>query len=296
MRNNKIAITTGDPLGIGEEVTYKALNILKPDKKDIIIIGKDLNLGYETIEVDCDDIGKYCYDCLKIASNLALSKEIKGIVTAPVSKEALNKSGYHFSGQTEVLESLLSESEEEKAEMVFISNDLKVMLLTRHIPLNKICLSKEMIINKVSRLNKFLKEKCKIKYPKIALCALNPHAGEHGILGSEEIDIIIPAVKELNNEGIFTYGPYSADGLFAKVGKKYLNNEKQEFDAIVAMYHDQGLCPVKALCANEAVNTTIGLKVVRTSPPYGTAYDIRGKNIANPDGMVCAIKVLLKLI
>ncbi len=296
MKKNKIAITTGDPLGIGEEVTYKALNILKPEKDDVIIIGKDLGLGYETIEVDSTDIGKYCYDCLKIASNLAISNEIQGIVTSPVSKEALNKSGYHYSGQTEVLESFLAENKDDKAEMVFISNDLRVMLLTRHLPLSQIKISKEMIVQKVLRLNKFLKEKCKIKYPKIALCALNPHAGEHGILGTEEIDTIIPAVKELNNEGVFTYGPYSADGLFAKVGKKFQIKEQQEYDAIVAMYHDQGLCPVKALCANSAVNTTIGLRVVRTSPPYGTAYDIKGKNIANPDGMVYAIRLLLKLI
>lgn len=296
MKKNKIAITTGDPLGVGEEITYKALSILHPNRDRVIIIGKDLGLGYQTIELDSSDNGKYCYECLKTAVNLASENKIKGIVTAPVSKEELHKSGYFFSGQTEILEKLLSSNENEKAEMVFISGDLRVMLLTRHIPLKDVKLTKKMIIEKTIRFNKFLKEKCKIDYPKIALCALNPHAGENGILGHEEIDVIIPAVKELNKEGVFAYGPYSADGLFAKVGKAYLNKNKQEYDGIISMYHDQGLCPVKALCVDNTVNTTIGLKVLRTSPPTGTAYDIKGKNIANPMGMVSAIELLLKLI
>lgn len=296
MNKNKIAITTGDPLGIGEEITYKALVNLRPKFEQILIIGKDLGLGYETIELNQKDIGKYCFDCLRTACDLAHLGQIQGIVTAPVSKEQLNKSGYHYSGQTEILERLLSDNDDEKAEMLFIANDLRVMLLTRHLPLKKIEITEDIIISKVQRLNKFLKEKCNIQYPKIALCALNPHAGENGILGNEEIDTIIPSVQKLNKSGIFAYGPYSADGLFSNAGKKYLQNKKQDYDAIVAMYHDQGLCAVKALTGSDAVNTTIGLKIIRTSPSSGTAYDIKGKNIANPDGMIDAIRVLLKLI
>ncbi|MDO5437554.1 MAG: 4-hydroxythreonine-4-phosphate dehydrogenase PdxA [bacterium] len=296
MKKNRIAITTGDTLGIGEEITYKALKALKPDKEQVIIIGKNLGLPYETIEIDSSDNGKFCYECLEYACNLALHNQIQGIVTAPVSKEELHKSGYFFSGQTEILEKLLSQSEKEKAEMLFIANDLRVMLLTRHISLKDIKLNKDMIIEKISRLNKFLKDKCGILYPRIALCALNPHAGENGILGNEETDTIIPAVKELNKKGIFAYGPYSADALFGKIGKRYLSKDEQEYDAFVAMYHDQGLCPVKAITGDDSVNTTIGLKVIRTSPPSGTAYDIKGQNIANPNGMVNAIRLLLKLI
>ncbi len=296
MNKNKIAITTGDPLGIGEEITYKALLELRPPVDKIVIIGKNLGLGYETIELNQKDIGKYCFECLRTAADLARLGQIQGIVTAPVSKEQLNKSGYHYSGQTEILEKLLSDNENEKAEMLFIAKELRVMLLTRHVPLKNIEITKDMIIQKVQRLNKFLKEKCNIQYPKIALCALNPHAGENGILGHEEIDTIIPAVNSLNSLGIFAYGPYSADGLFSNAGKKYLQDKKQDYDAYVAMYHDQGLCAVKALTGNDAVNTTIGLSIIRTSPSSGTAYDIKGKNIANFDGMVDAIKVILKLI
>lgn len=296
MNKSKIAITTGDPLGIGEEITYKALLALNPPKEQVLIIGKDLGLGYETIELNQKDIGKYCFECLRTACDLVHLGQIQGIVTGPVSKEQLNKSGYHYSGQTEILEKMLSVDKNDKGEMLFIANELRVMLLTRHLPLKNIEISEDMIIEKVQRLDKFLKEKCNIPYPKIALCALNPHAGENGILGNEEIDTIIPAVHKLNQLGIFAYGPYSADGLFSNAGKKYLQNKKPDYDAIVAMYHDQGLCAVKALTGNDAVNTTIGLKVIRTSPSSGTAYDIKGKNIANPDGMIDAIRLLLKLI
>lgn len=288
---NKIAITTGDPLGVGEEITYKALLALKPDKKDIVVIGKDLGLGYETIEFDQNDIGKYCYECLEYACNLAKNNEIKGIVTAPVSKEQLHKSGYIFNGQTEILETLLKENNN-KAEMLFIERDLRVMLLTRHIPLSKIQISEDLIIEKTKRFNDFLKEKCKIKNPKIAILSLNPHAGENGILGNEENEIINPAIKKLSEGNINVYGAFSADAFFMKVGRKYLNNEKQEYDGIISMYHDQALCPIKALCGDLCTNTTIGLKVIRTSPPTGTAYDIKGKNIADPNGMINAIKLL----
>lgn len=293
--NNKIAITTGDTLGVGEEITYKALKELNLPYENIVLIGKKLDLPYETVELDSSDNGKYCYDCIAYACKLAHEGKIKGIVTAPVSKEALHKSGYYFNGQTEILEKLLSENENEKAEMLFIDNDLRVMLLTRHLALSEIKITEDIIIEKTKRLNDFLIKKCKIENPKIAICALNPHAGENGILGSEENEIIIPSIKKLVNNGINAHGPFSADALFNKVGRRYLNKEKQEYDGIISMYHDQGLCPVKALCGDKTVNTTIGLKVIRTSPPTGTAYDIKGKNIADPTGMVSAIKLMLEL-
>ena len=261
---NKIAITTGDLLGVGEEITYKALKALNLDRNEVILIGKNIGLDYDTIEIDDKDNGKFCYESLETACRLALEEKIKGIVTAPVSKETLHKSGYFFSGQTEILEKLLSTKKDEKAEMLFIAGDLRVMLLTRHCPLAEI---------------------------KIAITGLNPHCGENGILGNEEITTIIPAVKKLNETGILAYGPYSADGLFGKIGKNYLKGNKQEYDAVITMYHDQGLCPIKALCFDKCVNTTIGLKVIRTSPPTGTACDIKGKNIADPSGMIEAIKL-----
>lgn len=306
---SKIAITTGDLLGIGEEITIKALNSLNLPSEDILIIGKNLNsklnTEYETIEIDQKDNGRFCFESLKIACKFADEGSIKAIVTAPVSKEALYKSGYEYSGQTEILQKFLGDKNQEaelkasgtkaKAEMIFISDDLRVLLLTRHLALKDVKLSKDLIIDKVLRTNDFLVKKCNIENPKFALCALNPHAGENGILGNEEKDIMMPAVLELRNLGINITEPLSADGLFAHVGEKYLNKEKQEYDCILASYHDQGLCPVKALCFKKTVNTTIGLKVIRTSPSSGTAYDIAGKGIADATGMEEAIKLAFKL-
>lgn len=295
---NKIAITTGDTKGIGEEITVKALNTLKLPVDNVLIIGKNLNnllnTSYETIEINPSDNGKFCFETLKTASALANEGKISAIVTAPVSKEALHKSGYKYSGQTEILQEFLGDFES-KAEMMFISKDLRVLLLTRHLALKDVKLTEDLIIEKVKRTNKFLIEKYGIKSPKFALCALNPHAGENGILGDEEIKIMLPAVEKLKTAGINITPPLSADGLFAHVGEKYLNNQKQDYDCILASYHDQGLCPVKALCFKQVVNTTIGLKIVRTSPSSGTAYDIAGKGIADPKGMIEAIKLALEL-
>ena len=223
---------------------------------------------------------------------MAQSGEIKALVTSPVSKYELHKSGYNFMGQTEVIESMLS-PDKKRAQMLFIAQELRVMLLTRHIPLKEINLKKEDVIFQTKILVDFLKNKCKIENPKIALCALNPHAGENGVLGREEIEILNPAADELKNKGVDITYATSADALFARIGANYINKKKQDYDAILACYHDQGLCPLKALCFDKAVNTTIGLSIVRTSPPSGTAYDIAGKGIADPTGMVEAIKLAL---
>lgn len=287
----KIAITTGDIKGIGDEITKKALLGLNLPPEEVLIIGHEVDGRYNTIKIDDSNNGEFCYKSLECAANLALENKIASIVTAPVSKFALMEAGYNFSGQTEVLQKLLGGS----AEMLFIADDFRVMLLTRHLALCDIKITQDMIKDKITRLNTFLREYCKIENPKIAMCALNPHAGEGGMLGREEIEIIIPATEKLNEAGIDVTEPKSADALFARVGKKYLNRQKQDYDAIVACYHDQGLCPVKALCFDKTVNTTIGLKVIRTSPSCGTAYDIAGKGIADETSMVEAIKLAYRL-
>lgn len=290
----KIAITTGDKLGIGKEITKKALDYLKLDKKDILIIGEKIDVDYDFVEIKEEQNGAFCYKSLEYACNLAKKREIKGLVTSPVSKLELHKSGYYFNGQTEVIEKLLA-CDNQKAQMIFIADDLKVMLLTRHCALNEVKLTIEDVIEQSEILNKFLVEKYNINNPKIALCALNPHCGEGGILGREEIDILNPAVEILNKKGINISKPISADALFARVGKQFLNKEKLSYDAILACYHDQGLCPIKALAFDSAINTTIGLNIIRTSPSSGTAYDIAGKGIANPNSMIEAIKLAMKL-
>ena len=294
MKTYKIAITTGDKRGIGKEIVKKALDRLPFLKDDILIIGEKIDVDYDFIEINEKENGKFCYKSLEYACNLAKEGKIKGIVTAPVSKYELHKSNYNFSGQTEIIESLLAR-DNQKAQMIFIANDLKVMLLTRHCALNEVKLNIEDVILQTEILNNFLYEKYKIQRPKIALCALNPHCGEGGILGREEIEVLNPAVEVLLKKGIDITYPISADALFAKVGKEYLNNKKLSYDAILACYHDQGLCPVKALAFDKAINTTIGLDIIRTSPSSGTAYDIAGKNIADCSSMEEAIKLALKL-
>ncbi|MBQ8847540.1 MAG: 4-hydroxythreonine-4-phosphate dehydrogenase PdxA [Candidatus Gastranaerophilales bacterium] len=294
MKNYKIAITTGDKKGIGKEITKKALDFLMPDKKEVVIIGEKIDVDYDFIEIHEENNGKFCYKSLETACLLAKEGKIKGLTTSPVSKAQLYNAGYCFNGQTEVIEKLLAH-DNQKAQMIFIAEDLKVMLLTRHCALKDIKLDINEIIEQTKILNNFLIEKYNLEDPKIALCALNPHCGEEGILGREEIDILKPAVKKLNELKINITNPISADALFARIGKEYINKEKLSYDAILSCYHDQGLCPIKALAFDKAINTTIGLDIIRTSPSSGTAYDIAGKNIANPDSMIEAIKLALKL-
>ncbi len=304
--SEKIAITTGDPNGIGAEITIKALNLLNLPVKDIVIItnSKVLNTygkihnNYEIIDVDYDgkvqageisaDAGDLAYRLLEKACQI----KPKYIVTAPTSKEAMYLAGHHFNGQTEVLEHFLARGGQ-KAEMLFVAKDFRVLLLTRHCALKDIKLTKELIIEKVERLRSYFQNKLFIKKPSFALCALNPHAGEGGILGDEEEKIMIPAVEALRTRGINITNPFPADNLFIKGVQSYLKGEKQTYDCFIACYHDQGLIPMKAAASDKTVNMTIGLDIIRTSPSHGTAFDIAGKNIASPDSMIEAIKACL---
>lgn len=302
--NKKIAITTGDVNGIGAEITIKALNRLALPKENVILISNSevlgSNMDYEIIEIpfDKNDIkygqitsesGEFSFKCLKKACEMAKAGEIDAIVTAPVSKEALHLAGHKFNGQTEVLQHFLAK-ENQHAEMLFVAGDFRVLLLTRHVALKDITLNKDEIINKIADLDKFFKAKFGIETPNFALCALNPHAGEHGILGLEEIEILQPAIDELRDKGINITNPLPADTLFIQGGKNYLENKKMPFDCYIACYHDQGLIPIKTVASEKTVNMTIGLDVVRTSPCHGTAFDIAGKNIASEESMIEAIK------
>lgn len=316
----KIVLTYGDINGIGVEILIKALNDLDLDKKDISIVGAkevfdfykincglELKKDYEFINVpisnDAFSIGKenkssgeHCFNCLKKACEIVQTQLAKNIVTAPISKHVLNMAGYNYSGQTEILEHFLSRNGE-KSEMLFVANEFKTLLLTRHIALNDISkkLDKNTVVNKIKCLNSTLEKYFSIKSPKIGVLALNPHAGENGLLGNEEISIISPAINELNKLGINTSGPLVPDAAFAQLGKMYFANQPLPFDCYVSMYHDQGLIPMKLLAGDYAVNTTIGLQSIRTSPSHGTAFDIAGKNIARHQSMKSAIELALKL-
>lgn len=307
--DKKIAITTGDVNGIGAEITLKALDELGLKKDNVVLISnrdvlnfygaENYKAEYELFEIDFDkenilpgqltkESGEFCFQSLEKACQMAKAREIDAIVTAPVSKEALYLAGHNFNGQTEVLQEFLAQRWQH-AEMLFVAKDFRVLLLTRHVALKEIELKKEKIIEKISDLNVFFKTKLKIKAPKFALCAFNPHAGEGGILGREEIQILTPAVNFLKENGIDVTLPLPADTLFIEGGKNYLSNKKMLYDCYIACYHDQGLIPIKTVASDKTVNMTIGLDVIRTSPCHGTAFDIAGQNIADEDSMVEAI-------
>lgn len=334
--NNKIVITTGDPNGIGAEITIKALNKLDlPDDNVVLISNRKilnfygrLNRNYKLIEVPFNsevkpgeitkECGKFSFESVKLACEIGA----KAIVTAPVAKNALYMAGHNFNGQTEILQKYLAH-DNQLAEMLFIARDFRVLLLTRHCALKEINLTKEVVVEKILNLKEFFETKLGIINPKFALCGFNPHAGEDGILGREEIDILKPAVKELNSLGVNITEPLPADTLFVQAAKSYLFprplRERDEFlieqseirnsgeglnklnsiigkvpyDCYIANYHDQGLIPIKTVAGDETVNMTIGLDIIRTSPGHGTAFDIAGKNIACEAGMISAIKAVL---
>ena len=305
--NNKIAITTGDPNGIGAEITIKALNKLKvPQDKVVIVSNKmilnfygNLNCDYEVVEIPypheiavgqaTKESGEFSFQSLKKVCEM----KPKAIVTAPVAKNALHLAGHIYNGQTEVLEHFLSHSGQ-LAEMLFVARDFRVLLLTRHCALKDINLTKDIIIEKILNLREFFISHLNIKNPKFALCGFNPHSGEDGILGCEEIEILQPAVDKLRSNGVDITNPLPADTLFVKAGKSFFAGEKGEYDCYIANYHDQGLIPIKTVAGDETVNMTIGLDIIRTSPGHGTAFDIAGKNVACEDGMISAIKEVLE--
>ena len=298
-RMYKIAITTGDPNGIGAEITIKALNKLDlPEDRVLLVSNKKildfygrLNRNYEIIEIPYQarilpgqidkDAGEFSFKSVKKACEI----KPRAIVTAPVAKNALYLAGYKFNGQTEILQKYLAH-DNQLAEMLFVAGNFRVLLLTRHVALKDIQLTKSMVVEKVLNLKDFFVEKLGIIEPKFALCGFNPHAGEDGILGREEIDILIPAAEELQAKGVNITNPLPADTLFIKALK---------YDCCIANYHDQGLIPIKTIAGDKTVNMTIGLDIIRTSPGHGTAFDIAGKNIADETGMIEAIKTVLML-
>ena len=304
---DKIAITTGDPNGIGAEITIKALNELDlPKDKIVLISNKDvldyygkLDKKYDIIEIPFDKrdikVGKVTKEAGEFSFQSLLKVcEIKpnAIVTAPVAKNAMYLAGHNFNGQTEVLQKYLAH-DNQLAEMLFVANNFRVLLLTRHCALKDVYLTKEIIVKKITNLVKTFNNHFNIPNPRFALCGFNPHSGEDGILGREEIDILIPAVKELQSLGVDISMPLPADTLFVKAGNHYFKGEKDDYDCYIANYHDQGLIPIKTVAGDKTVNMTIGLDIIRTSPGHGTAFDIAGQNIADPNGMISAIREVL---
>ena len=204
------------------------------------------------------------------------------LVTAPINKHTIHSEQFDFPGHTEYIEQKVGEGQ--KALMILMKGDLRVALVTTHLPVSQIAsaITQELIEEKITIFNRSLKVDFDISAPRIAVLSLNPHAGDEGLLGREEQEMITPAIQTMRSKGILCYGPYAADGFMG-------SGNFSHFDGILAMYHDQGLAPFKALAMDEGVNFTAGLPIVRTSPAHGTAYDIAGKGVAVEDSFRQAV-------
>ncbi len=225
-------------------------------------------------------------DYIKKAVSLAREGEIDAIVTAPINKEGLNKAGFKFSGHTELLAHL---TKTENYAMMLVGGPLRVVLVTTHLPLSKVSLSlSRKKIYQTIRLTWNNMKYFGVKKPRIGVAGLNPHAGEEGLFGKEEKKFIIPAVKKAKKKGIRVEGPISPDTIFHRA-------LKGEFDCVVCMYHDQGLIPLKMFAFDRGVNVTLGLPIIRTSVDHGTAYEIAGRGMANPQSLIEAIKLATRL-
>jgi 4-hydroxythreonine-4-phosphate dehydrogenase len=256
---------------IADEAHMRKINVVNVWNDDI-----DFQIGKVTTEG-----GKFAFLSLEKATQDLAAGKIDVLVTAPISKEAMAKSGFQFPGHTEYLADLSGVSD---ALMILISERLRVALVTTHIALKEVnsALTKEKIVSKIKTFEASLKKDFGIVKPKIAVFGLNPHAGENGKMGSEEQEIILPAINLAKAENILAFGPYPADGFFG-------SNACFNFDGVLAMYHDQGLSAFKALAFEDGVNFTAGLPIVRTSPDHGTAFDISGQNKASEHSMRSAI-------
>lgn len=327
MQKPIIGVTMGDPSGIGPEVCLKALS--NPEIQNIsspIIIGdyitllraakysklvnlkinpikdiRDADFGSEIINVlDLGNVeipklkighlspmcGKAAMEYVEEAIKLATSKKIAAIATAPINKEAIHKAGYKFAGHTEIL---AHHTKTKEYGMMFVAPKFWLMLVTTHVALKDVAkgVTKKSVLRTIKLAHKTLTAVGK-KAPRIGVAGLNPHAGEGGIFGNEEKKYIAPAIAEAKTLGIKAYGPISPDAIFnlANAGL---------FDLVVAMYHDQGLIPLKLLSFNKSVNVTVGLPIIRTSVDHGTGFDIAGKGIASSESMIQAIKVAASL-
>lgn len=256
-------------------------------KLNIIEIGDEdhkVELGVATQKA-----GKSAYDALEYATAHLKSKEIDVLITAPINKHNIQSKSFSFKGHTEYLESKFA-GEKQKSLMILACDNLRVALVTGHIPLSEVSkhLTKERIIETVTLFEKSLKGDFGIQKPRIAVLSLNPHAGDNGLIGTEEQTVIEPAIKAMKSENSLVFGPYPSDGFWG-------SGSFSRFDGVVAMYHDQGLAPFKTLAMDQGVNFTAGLPIVRTSPAHGTGYDIVGKDMAKEDSFRASIYLAIDI-
>ena len=312
-----VGVSIGDLNGIGSEVILKSfedprmlelctpvifanvkiLSFLKKslnfqaqlhgiDKIDQIVIGKInvLNVWRESVNIEYgkqnDTIGIYAVKSFVAATNALKENSIDVLVTAPISKSNIQSEDFKFPGHTDYLDQEL----EGNALMFMVQDNLRVGLLTDHVPLNEVAkhLTETLIRQKIKTINQSLIQDFGIRKPKIAVLGLNPHSGDNGVIGDEEDKIMKPTLKKIFEEGTLVFGPFSADGFFG-------NSQYEKYDAVIATYHDQGLIPFKTLSFGKGVNYTAGLNKIRTSPDHGTAFEIAGKGIADHNSFLEAI-------
>ena len=232
--------------------------------------------------------GKASFDALKMAVDDLYRNNIDALVTAPINKNSIQSKEFHFTSQKEYINSFYNNCD---SLMLMVWNNLRVGSVTNHIPIKDVpnSITKDLILNKLEVFNKTLQQDFGITHPRIAVMGLNPHIGEGGLYGKEELDIIIPAVKEARDKGLLVFGPYSADGFFGCAA--WL-----KYDGILCMYHDQAMIPFKAFAVDGGVNFTAGLPIIRTAPDHGTGYDIANKNIADPDSFRHAIYLAIDIM
>jgi len=310
-RPPRLALTTGDPAGVGPEVVLKAL--ASPDRPaaPVIVYGPlavlldraarfglrpPQDLGARFVDVALDgpvELGRTSAAAGRAAAGavlraVAAAREgrVQALVTAPLNKESLNAAGHPWPGHTEMLAEAAGTPD---VAMMFVGGGLRVALITIHRPLRTVPDAVTPAeVRRVIRLVHREMPRFGVTVPRIALCGLNPHAGEHGLLGREEEEVLIPAVEDLRREGLDISGPFPADSLFVRA-------KRGEFDAVIAGYHDQGLIPVKLAAFGHAVNVTLGLPFVRTSVDHGTGFDIVEKGVADATSMIEAMKVAVDL-
>ncbi len=320
----KIGITIGDSNGIGPEIILKLLANHNLEQSTPIVIGQSAIIefysrllglsfpykiidnieqapedGISVLEIERTSVfaptpgklisesGLLAMQAIEKATEFCIKGMLDAMVTAPISKEAVNLAGYYIPGHTEFLAEKTNTS---KFLMTLVSGNLRVALVAGHVPIKEVaqCITTDRILEDLRVLNQSLRIDFGIKEPKIAVLGLNPHAGDGGVIGNEEIDIIAPALKIATQNGINCTGPFPADGFFGQ--QSYKN-----YDAILAMYHDQGLAPFKLLSFGKGVNFTAGLPIIRTSPDHGTAFDIAGKNKASESSLLEAYQLAVKL-
>jgi 4-hydroxythreonine-4-phosphate dehydrogenase len=319
MNKPVIGISCGDLNGIGPEIIIKTLSdhrILEHCTPVIFASGKllnfyrktipDLQFNYQIINgfqklnpkqihvLQCweEDVavnpgqlnetgGRYAVRSLQAAVQAVQQGHLQGIITAPIHKSNVQSADFNYTGHTPYLKAAADAPD---VLMLLYAESLRVALVTEHVALKDVAtyITKEALLSKIALLHQSLRRDFGIDKPKIAVLGLNPHAGDEGLIGTEEEQVIKPAIKEAKGAGKLVFGPYSADAFFAR--RSYT-----QFDAVLAMYHDQGLVPFKTLAAGEGVNYTAGLPFVRTSPDHGTAFDIAGKNAADPTSFITAL-------